>query len=46
MPRIFTSYCVLLVTLMAVANHQGYVFSSLFAGAAAKADKSANRYHK
>jgi hypothetical protein len=45
MPKIFTTYCTLLVVLMAVANYQGYAITSLLTGGE-KADKTANRYHK
>jgi hypothetical protein len=45
MPKIFTTYCAILVTLLAIANYQGYVFTSLFTSVA-KADKTANHYHK
>ncbi len=45
MPKIFMGYCASLLVLFATAQHQGYVFSSLFSGVQ-KADKMANRYHK
>lgn len=45
MPKIFATYCAILVMLMTVANWHGYVFSSLFTGVQ-KADKAANHYHK
>lgn len=45
MIKIFTTYCTLLVVLMAVANYQGYVLTSLLNGGQ-KADKTANRHHK
>jgi hypothetical protein len=45
MPKIFTSYCVLVIVLMGIANSQGYTVSSLF-NQEGKAQKVANRYHK
>jgi hypothetical protein len=45
MPKVFFAYCALLVVALAVANHQGYVFSSLFS-AAREADKTVNLHHK
>jgi hypothetical protein len=43
--RAYAIYCGFLVSGLAIANHQGYVFSSYFSSEG-KADKSANRYHK
>jgi hypothetical protein len=45
MPKIFTTYCAMIIALLAVANHQGYVFTSLFTSVE-KADKTSNHYHK
>ncbi len=45
MPKIFATYCAILVILMAAANSQGYVLTSLFTGVQ-KADKAANHHHK
>ncbi len=43
--RFFAAYCLLMVSLLAYANHQGYVFSNIFDGQS-HAGQSANRYHK
>lgn len=45
MNRIFAVYCMLLVSLLAYANHQGYVFSNIF-DSESRAAQSSNRYHK
>ncbi len=45
MLKIFSIYCTALVILLAVANHNGYVFTSMLTGSQ-KADKTANHYHK
>ncbi len=45
MLRIFAIYCTVLVILLAVANRNGYVFTSMLTGSQ-KADKAANHYHK
>jgi F0F1-type ATP synthase membrane subunit c/vacuolar-type H+-ATPase subunit K len=45
MIRAFAVYCAMGVSSLAIANHQGYVFSTYFSGTA-KADKTANGYHK
>ena len=45
MLKLFTIYCVVLVILLAVANQNGYVFTSMLTGSQ-KADKAANHYHK
>ena len=46
MPKIFITYCVILGTLLAIANHQGYVFSSLFSGTETATKPVHHRYHK
>lgn len=45
MPRLFVLYCVVLVSLLAIANARSYVLTSLSSGSQ-KADKAANHYHK
>ncbi len=45
MQKIFATYCIALVILLAAANFRGYVFTSLLAGVQ-KAEKAANRHHK
>ena len=45
MLKMFTIYCTVLVILLAVANHNGYVFTSTLTSSQ-KADKAANHYHK
>ena len=41
----FVVYCSVLIILLAIANRNGYVFTSMLTGSQ-KADKSANHYHK
>jgi hypothetical protein len=45
MPKVYATFCALLITLMVIANHQGFVLTYFLAGSA-KADKTANHYHK
>jgi len=47
MPKIFATCCALLVVMMAVANYEGYMLTSLFTTASAgSAQKAASHYHK
>ncbi len=41
----FVVYCSVLIIMLAFANRNGYVFTSMFTGSQ-KADKTANHYHK
>jgi hypothetical protein len=45
MPKIYSAVCLILITLMVIANDQGFVLTSYLAGDAT-ANKSANHYHK
>ena len=45
MLKIFIIYCAAFVILLAIADQNGYVYSSAIAGSQ-KADKAANHYHK
>jgi hypothetical protein len=45
MPKIFLTYCALLVMVLAIANRQGYVLTSLFSDTH-EADKTVNLHHK
>ena len=45
MIKLFTAYCVFLVSLLVYANYQGYVFSNIFSNQS-HAAQSANQYHK
>ena len=45
MLKLFIIYCTVLVVLLAIANQNGYVYTSAITGSQ-KADKAANHYHK
>ncbi len=45
MNRYFASYCLFMVSLLAYANHQGYVLTNFF-DSQAHTGQSANHYHK
>lgn len=45
MPKLFFIYCLTLVASLALANYQGYVYTSLFTSQA-HADRASNHYHK
>jgi len=45
MNRVFAFYCLLMISVLAYANHRGYVFSNIF-DSQSHAGGSANHYHK
>ncbi len=45
MPKIYTAYCLVLLSFFAYAAHNGLVYASYFSGDG-QVNKTANHYHK